>query len=198
MELSGQSEIKVEATSHNLPVEIADRPYLRSRILQLLSKADAEPNSKKRYALLERVRDLSFRLRKQTGFSDWPAIVFAIGCAALLIFGIFRITRAPDLWHVLERASDFNQTLQQIHNGQPQTPVVMHWCPGDPQPFEPGQTLIDLGLEYHPDGYCHTATRFSLLRDAATCPKVPKNCAHTNCADPQSDHIVCEGKPQFD
>jgi hypothetical protein len=138
------------------------------------------------------------RKRKSLGESPWWAIGFGIGCASLLIAGIFWLTRAPDLWHVLERVSDYDQTLQQIHNGHPQTPVVMHWCPKNPQPFEPGQTLTDFGFEYHSEGWCSTNTKFSLLRDAAHCPVVPKNCSHSNCADPQSDHILCVGKPQFD
>jgi hypothetical protein len=169
--------------------------YLPNRILHLFKQSDSETDSKERFRLAQVALDFVRPARKQTGESPWWALGFAVGCASLLIAGIFYALQPEDFYQVTERQSGLNQTIQQVHRGKVLAPSVMFFC--EPQPFEAGHTLTSFKFYYHPDQLCYSVSAFSLLRDSSTCPKVPANCWHTDCANPMTDHILCEGKPKF-
>jgi hypothetical protein len=75
---------KIKAMSHNLPVEITARPYVRSRILQLLSKPDANPNSKKRYSFFS-VSAIFGKAPQPIRISDFGSGALALVTTVLLI-----------------------------------------------------------------------------------------------------------------
>lgn len=172
----------------------------RQQVHVLLDRAEQESNEKLRHQLYLRISQL-LKPTGSDGFGRFSAIGLAyrcsaVLCSALLIGSIYFALRPSDSYRVLLKRSDTNLTIQQVHRGHALTPAVMFFC--EPQPFEAGHTLTAFSFGYDPSKLCYSVKAYSLLRDAATCPIVPVNCRHTDCADPISDRVVCNGSPKFD
>ncbi len=207
MEVTEQTAIQAESTSNNFPVEKpADRPYLRFRILHLLSKADREPNSEKRYAILERVRDLSLSLRKQGGFLTWSAAAVAIVVVGFLLAAVVKnwpksyfYTYPSDYLRVIQRLNDRDFIVQRVENGIPQEQTMMRFCSDYLPWFEGGHILQ--WIRYNDHGSCQSIgpdnRGFDVVRDSKGVPVISPNC-HFDWSTPNG-HVVCEGgTPKFD
>jgi len=181
---------------------------LRAKIQYWLARADRETNQKKRFEFLVTVQNLSRRLRfKDQGFFDWASVVCAALICACIVVLVWKywpktfIYESPDYsFRVLGQPNGYTFTMQMVERGVAHAPTVLHFC-SDYQPqFEPGVTLTRLA--YDDRGSCVSVAPenrgYSLLRDSATCPIVPPNCHHSSpSCDPQTDHILCNGVPQF-
>ena len=199
-----------EETNNRPNDQMHDPVYMRTRlrvlIREFLARSDREADPRKQMAFLHEAADLARRLRENKGYSRWAELVFAVFVIVAIV--LLLAPRWPksqsfgqpdDVFRVIDRQSDFNLTLQRVHKGEALEPSVMFFCSDtEGAPFEPGHTVTALAYDYYPKKFCYSIERFSLMRDAHKCPIVPSNCRHIDCSRPEIDHVVCEGKPQFE
>jgi hypothetical protein len=193
-------------------LENADKLELKFRLEYVLDRAAHERNEKKRFEFwLEKAREYSRRLREHKGESKWVIVGFAFTLSLLVASAVYKlqptsyIYNAPHTtWRVLQQFNDYDFRMQRVEEGKAMAPVVMYYCHDFKTGWEPGMTLTQLWMDYDNINKCwsvaHANRGFSILRDSTpdTCPVVPANCHHLNCADKPHDHVLCDGLPKFD
>lgn len=213
------TEMKDKKSPHRITEK-----QVRIELDDLLERSDEAFDPDRRWKLLETARERYNLLRelakRKAGYSPWITVGFSFGLTAIAIVFLISIWpksyifNAPETtFRVLHKFSSTNFRMQRVDLVQgkptPRTPVFMYFCPSgpkgfDPPPFEAGMTLTTLWMDYKPQGRCYSIDAdnrgYVILRDASvdTCPIVPANCHHLNCADRAHDHIVCDGEPMFE
>ncbi len=176
--------------------------YLPNRIFHLLAKSDKETNSKERLRLAERALEYVRAMRKQSGFTDWAAIAFAVCFIVVLAVAVaphwpktFIYDGRDYRIRILKQINTQDFVLQVVYKGVPQTPAVMHFCRDYRPRFEIGETLTRLAYDDH--GSCQSLgpedRGYVIERDSSYWPTLPKNCTNLGIGKP----VVCDGTPQF-
>jgi hypothetical protein len=181
-------------------VGFVEELYLRKRVEHQISKVSPPPITRDHWPAYEYLRDLAWRLRRQTGRSVWE-----LACAALFLIGIgifamslretgYTYSAPENKFRVLEQINNYDFVLQRVENGLALPPSEFRFC-HDYQPlFSPGMTLS--WFSYADRGSCQSikaADKGYVLERHNHWPTLAPNCHE----DLVNDRVVCVGKPQF-